>query len=212
MVGIAILLINIGYAIASSFTWSISPLNADVHPGFLYGLGYTPVIIITFLFNFCGYCEPNEDKALILLRGDSLGPKKYRFKRKAPLWWTTGRLILFSRDKHGGDEEKPIREDSDRYVELGLVGRSSDQYVKDGTGDGTLATVNIDVDIPTPSTSDRSPFSDGAADSTSDYIEQTVGGLRSGPEYEGNDGARRRESDVSTAADESRQSERTVHE
>lgn len=56
------------YDIAAAFTWPISPLRFGVHPGWIYGLGYTPALLLIALFDICGMCETNEDKTLIAQR------------------------------------------------------------------------------------------------------------------------------------------------
>ena len=66
LVAITLLIVKVSYDIASAFSFSISPLRYTVNPGWIYGLGYTPVLLLITLFNFCGLCEENEDKALIL--------------------------------------------------------------------------------------------------------------------------------------------------
>lgn len=66
LVAITLLIVKISYDIASAFSFFISPLRYMVNPGWIYGLGYTPVLLLIALFNFCGLCEENEDKALIL--------------------------------------------------------------------------------------------------------------------------------------------------
>ena len=61
LVAIALLGVKIGYAIASAFDWTVSPLKYGVNSGWLYGLGYTPPLLLLILFNICGLCELNDD-------------------------------------------------------------------------------------------------------------------------------------------------------
>lgn len=68
LVAIVLLLIKIAYDIASAWDWNISPLRYGVHPGWIYGLGFTPAILLIILFNIVGLCEINEDKAIIVQR------------------------------------------------------------------------------------------------------------------------------------------------
>ena len=68
LVAITLMIVKISYDIASAFSFSISPLRYMVNPGWIYGLGYTPVLLLIALFNICGLCETNEDKALIFQR------------------------------------------------------------------------------------------------------------------------------------------------
>lgn len=65
LVAIALLLVKIGYGIASAFKFSISPLRYGVHPGWIFGLGFGPALLLILLFNISGFCEMNEDKTLI---------------------------------------------------------------------------------------------------------------------------------------------------
>lgn len=65
LAAIALLLVKIGYGIASAFSFSISPLRYGVHPGWIFGLGFGPALLLILLFNICGFCEMNEDKTLI---------------------------------------------------------------------------------------------------------------------------------------------------
>lgn len=66
IVGLILLTVKIVYAIAASFSWAVSPLRFGVNPGWIYGLGYAPVLLLVTLFNVCGLCEVNEDKALMV--------------------------------------------------------------------------------------------------------------------------------------------------
>lgn len=68
LIAIILLLIKIAYDIASAWDWNISPLRYSVHPGWIYGLGFTPAILLIILFNIVGLCEINEDKAIIAQR------------------------------------------------------------------------------------------------------------------------------------------------
>jgi hypothetical protein len=86
---LGILALRIGYAIASAFEWTISPFKYNANPGWIYGLGYTPVLLIIIVFNIAGYEELNDDQALMVQREErrrfldnrlGLGPRK-------PNWW-----------------------------------------------------------------------------------------------------------------------------
>lgn len=83
--------VKVAFAIASSFEWSISPLKFDGDPGYLFGLGYGPVLLVLIILNIYGYIDPNEDRALINQRiergratdaelGIAAGTRK-------PAWW-----------------------------------------------------------------------------------------------------------------------------
>ena len=83
--------LKVVWSIVSSFQWSISPLKYDGDPGFLFGLGYAPVLLVLIILNIYGYTDPNEDRALIGQRiergratdaelGIAAGTRK-------PAWW-----------------------------------------------------------------------------------------------------------------------------
>lgn len=189
LVAIAILLIKVGYTIASAFLWSLSPMNADVHVGWLYGLGYTPVLLIIYLFNLCGACELNEDKALLLLRGERT-PKKYKLKRKMPALLSPSRWGFFSK-KTDSRDDKRTSDNIERYVEMGFIKSRPDEEVKGGAV----------VDVATSrSTSDRGPFADNAGDSI-DYVDEVRRPAECGD---------RRRASGSTVGDEAPRTEQSV--
>jgi hypothetical protein len=90
LVTIPLLLIIIGYTIACSFVWSINPGNQYVNPGWLYGLGYSPALLILFINEISGYLRPNEDSHLLkkrIERGHAVDAEiGYKHVRK-PWWW-----------------------------------------------------------------------------------------------------------------------------
>ncbi|KAE8148193.1 hypothetical protein BDV25DRAFT_142037 [Aspergillus avenaceus] len=121
LVAIGLLGLKTGYAIASAFEWSLSPLKYDVHPGWLYGLGYAPVLLIIVLFNISGYCELNEDKALIAQRTDLQSARADDIgAAKPPPWWKKQRLRSFARDITGR-MATPDQVEMEKYVELGIL-------------------------------------------------------------------------------------------
>ncbi|EER23236.1 hypothetical protein CPC735_046060 [Coccidioides posadasii C735 delta SOWgp] len=86
---------RIGFGIASAFNWTISPLKYNGEPGWLYGLGYTPVLLILIILNIYGYLDRNEDKELIRQRvergriaDNELGIDR---KNRKPHWWHRSR-------------------------------------------------------------------------------------------------------------------------
>lgn len=103
---IPLLLLKVGYAIASSFVWTISPFKFDNNAAWLYGLGTTPVILIILIFEISGFSEPNEDRALLAQRA---GPGRdadamLRTRPQKPKWWRTTLFLL--RDQHRTSEEQ----------------------------------------------------------------------------------------------------------
>lgn len=83
--------IKVAFNIAAAFDFEISPLNVDSSPGYIYGLGYTPVLLVLIIFNIWGYLDPNEDRALIKQRVERGHAQDVELgieagKRK-PDWW-----------------------------------------------------------------------------------------------------------------------------
>jgi hypothetical protein len=68
LLGISISAVTVGYLIAGSWVWSISPLNAQVSNGWLFGLGYAPALLIIIIHNVFGEINTNDDKALSIQR------------------------------------------------------------------------------------------------------------------------------------------------
>lgn len=86
---IPLLLIHIGYAIASSFIWTISPFKFDGNPAWLYGLDIAPALLIILTFEICGFLEPNEDRALIKQRTErGRAADSALGIRHKPNWWS----------------------------------------------------------------------------------------------------------------------------
>lgn len=84
--------VYIAYTIAEAFVFDISVMKYDVAVVWPFALGYTPCVIVLFLFNIWGFIEPNEDKEII----------RQRFERgqaadaeigitKKPSWWSKAR-------------------------------------------------------------------------------------------------------------------------
>jgi len=139
LLAVILLLIKIAYDIASAWDWNISPLRYGVHPGWIYGLGFTPAILLITLFNIVGLCEINEDKAIIsqcieietALASDNPLGKKSRMDK-----WI-GRLHL-PMNRHRREKEARAVEmetiKKDDGVEVTTAERDSQSS---GTGAGT---------------------------------------------------------------------------
>lgn len=154
MINISLLLVIIGYTIASSFLWELNPGNQTVNAGWLYGLGYTPALLILCINEISGNLRPNEDRELIrqrIERGQAIDAEiGYKHVRK-PWWW-------------GGL--------GDRFL-------SPEQRLKALTtevGGGRATTRNIERNIelgnmpPRPQEEDRDPFRDQVEDPRSEYL------------------------------------------
>ena len=89
IIAIPLLLISVGYAIASSFVWDISPLKYNVMVGWMYGLGQGPIFLILLVFEVWGYIDQNEDRVLLeqrAERGRSIDTELGLAKK--PGWWS----------------------------------------------------------------------------------------------------------------------------
>ncbi|KAL9116426.1 MAG: hypothetical protein Q9187_007049, partial [Circinaria calcarea] len=86
---IPLLGVVVGYAIASSFMWTINIGNENVNSAWLYGLGYAPVILIIIINEIAGFIVPNEDRALIQQRVDrgQAIDAELGIRTKKPAWW-----------------------------------------------------------------------------------------------------------------------------
>jgi hypothetical protein len=79
----------VGYAIACSFDFSISPLNLNTDLGTMYGWGWGSIALILVVYEIAGYVDPNEDKELIRqrrIRGAEID-QEMGITRK-PHWWS----------------------------------------------------------------------------------------------------------------------------
>ncbi|RAK88956.1 hypothetical protein BO79DRAFT_228414 [Aspergillus costaricaensis CBS 115574] len=124
LIGIVLLGIKIGYAIASAFDWTISPLRYGVDSGWFYGLGYTPVLLLLILFNICGFCELNEDKALIVQRDefDHAVADAVGVGQRKPSWWKKSRTFVRElSDHHRRQGSQQDDRDMGRFVEMGII-------------------------------------------------------------------------------------------
>jgi hypothetical protein len=137
IIAIILAAIRVGYGVASSFLWSISPLKYNVNSGWLYGLGYSPILLILIIFNIYGYIDPNEDRALREQRAErnraidaELGIDA---RTKKPSWWRrlrpdfrhisgtdpNSRLSSLATEIGGG---RPTHRNFERYVEMANLG------------------------------------------------------------------------------------------
>jgi hypothetical protein len=98
--GISVSAITVGYLIAGTWVWSISPLNAQVSNGWLFGLGYAPALLTIIIYNIFGHINTNDDKALSIQHqhreraiDQELGIDRSIQK---PSWWSK-----MSGDHHG---------------------------------------------------------------------------------------------------------------
>lgn len=120
---------RVGYDIAASFLWSISPLKYDVNPAWMYGLGYAPAFLVLLLFNVWGYFDPNEDRDLLRQRaerGRSVDAELGLHHK--PSWWsklhgdnhlsTESRLRAMTSEIGGG---RATQRNLERTIELGTM-------------------------------------------------------------------------------------------
>ena len=150
---IPLLLIRIGYAIASSFEWTISPLKFNSNAAWMYGLGYAPTLLIIVVFEIWGYLDANEDRALLKMRaerGRSIDAELGI--RKKPHWW---RRMTAGGDYHLSAEQRL----KNMTGEIGggrATGRNLQRAVEMGNMPPAAAAARPDDD-------GGNPFSDEAA-------------------------------------------------
>ncbi|KAL1956622.1 hypothetical protein VTO42DRAFT_6969 [Malbranchea cinnamomea] len=92
---IILVTIKVAFNIAAAFVWRISPLKYDVNNGWLYGLGYTPVLVALIIFNIWGYLDQNEDRIIIqqrIARGQAADAELGIDRTRKPAWWKLMRL------------------------------------------------------------------------------------------------------------------------
>ncbi|EEQ85720.1 hypothetical protein, variant [Blastomyces dermatitidis ER-3] len=128
--------LRVGFGVASTFSWDISPVKYDGNAGWLYGLGYAPALLVLVVLNIWGYIDPNEDKYLIEQRRErgraadaELGIEAG--KRK-PAWWRrlhpdfqhvsgndpNARLKALTTEIGGG---RPTQKNLEHYIEMGTI-------------------------------------------------------------------------------------------
>lgn len=150
---IPLLLVRVGYAVASSFEWTISPLKSNSNAAWMYGLGYAPTLLIIVVFEICGYLDPNEDRALLKIRAERGRSVDAELGiQKKPHWWsrvtgdhhlsTEQRLKNMTREIGGG---RATAANLERAVEMG----------------------NMPAARPGGSDDDDNPFTDKAAPASS---------------------------------------------
>jgi hypothetical protein len=66
--GLCISAVTLSYIVSGTWIWSISPLNAQVSNGWLFGAGYAPALLIITIYNIFGHIHTNDDKALSMQR------------------------------------------------------------------------------------------------------------------------------------------------
>ncbi|KAL4897810.1 hypothetical protein BDV59DRAFT_168580 [Aspergillus ambiguus] len=149
LVAVGLLGVKIGYAIAAAFDFEVSPLRYNVGAGWLYGLGYTPALLILLVFNVCGFCELNEDKALIAQRVEidsalaSDRPIAPGFDLQKPHWWKKDRWRAFTRElaaRRKSSSASSDPHDVSGFLEMGAI-KPQDRPGGGGapqTGDGIL--------------------------------------------------------------------------
>jgi hypothetical protein len=79
----------VAYSAALAWDFSMSPLNVNGSIPFIYGLGWTPIALIFFIYEVFGYIYPNEDKELIRqrrVRGAEIDAELGYTKK--PHWWS----------------------------------------------------------------------------------------------------------------------------
>jgi hypothetical protein len=120
---------HISYAILSAFDFNVSPLKYDSNPGWIYGLGYLPVILVILVMEVWGYISENEDLQIIEQRRDRNreADAALNITRK-PRWWRN------QQDWFGGTQQGSS---GDPTCEIG-GGRAAREQVGKGLEMGTM--------------------------------------------------------------------------
>jgi hypothetical protein len=82
-------LVMVGYEAAIAFDFDISPLKLHGTTSYMYGLGWTPILLIFVVMEIYGYVDPNEDRELIRqrrIRGAEIDRELGITKK--PHWWS----------------------------------------------------------------------------------------------------------------------------
>jgi Protein of unknown function (DUF2434) len=109
--------LHIAYTAVASWSWSLSPYNISASLGWLYGLGYTPALLILIIFNLYGYIDENEDKLLIAQRARR-GESELRLLRaRKPGWWSRSN----SRTQRREGQDVEVRDGNLLIVKGGVV-------------------------------------------------------------------------------------------
>jgi hypothetical protein len=105
---LTLLLVRTGYTIASAFHWSISPYRLDVPIPCLYGLGYSPALLLLAVLNIYGFLEQNDDRVLIAQRArrNEVADRELAANRtsRKPSWWSKSHKSV------GASAEEMLRE------------------------------------------------------------------------------------------------------
>lgn len=163
---IAIILasIHVGFNVASSFDWTLSPLKYNVNDGYLYGLGYAPMFLIIVVLNIYGYIDPNEDRALIaqrIERGRVLDAELgIEAGKRKPAWWK--RLRPGAQNVAGTDPHSRLRALATEIGGGAPTTRNMERYVEMGNMQIGQRHDDKDMDM---FTKPLDPFSDQASDS-----------------------------------------------
>lgn len=172
LVAIILLLIKSSYDIASAWNWDISPLRYGVHPGWIYGLGFTPALLLLILFNIIGLCEVNEDKALIAQRvelEDALASDTPLGMRKSRVDKWIGRLHLPTHKRR----EKEVY---DRAVEMETIKKDDKDKDRDGNVRVTTAPparTDSQSSVTETGTGTGNPFLDDSS-AKGDFVDEVL--------------------------------------
>ena len=104
LLGIALSGLRVGYTLAGSFYWTLSPLRIKTSIGWFYGLGYGPVLLTLCTFNFYGCIEMNEDRQLI----------EQRATREEAI---NAELGIRSRNRYTTTIQDPVQVSSTRHIQ-----------------------------------------------------------------------------------------------
>ena len=86
ILGLLLLGLKVGYAVAAAFAWSVSPVRYGVSASYLFGLGYTPALLLVLLFNILGFfCDDHLLVSAYASVGDA-SPEEEDENRRSRMW------------------------------------------------------------------------------------------------------------------------------
>jgi len=146
---IPLTLVIIGYQVAVSFRFDISPLNAKGSVPAIYAAGYGPALLIVFIQCGYGLMSPNEDRELIRqrrVRGEE-NDRELGIVHK-PSWWR--RLRGKNQPQNMSDmiarnaEEVSAKKGTEQGMESNATGHANGQDYEKATELASLQTLNKD--------------------------------------------------------------------
>lgn len=145
----------VAYSGALAFDFNMSPLNVKGNIPFIYGLGWTPIALIFFIYEVAGYIDPNEDKELIRqrrVRGAEIDAEMGYTKK--PHWWSRlhgdHNLTVQNAIAKNVREVNGLgftQENVEGGIEMGTLPHRTPNIRKGGAGTKRMPSVRKDVEL-----------------------------------------------------------------